>query len=190
MTDAPGLDELASVLKEFGYVEPASHFHGALSGALCIAPASEIDPLALISEGPGESEPVDSESNHLLVRLRDETYADLRSDEMPFEPMLPDDAASLSERTAALAAWCSGFLFGISTQRKLDMRVLTPEARETVQDFTQSTHAEVDPGSDSESDEAAYAELVEYIRTGAQILFFELHPRQPAVDDDTTSAMR
>lgn len=190
MTDAPGFEELASLLKEFGYVEPPSHFHGALCGALCIAPASEIDPLALIDERPDESEPADPESHHALLTLRDETYADLLSEEFPFEPLLPEDSLPLAERTAALAAWCSGFLFGISTQRKLDMRVLTPEARETVQDFTQFTHAEVDSEDESEGDETAYAELVEYIRTGAQILFFELHPRQPSVDDDLSSAMQ
>ncbi len=63
----------------------------------------------------------------------------------------------------------------------LDLNRLTDEGREIVRDFTQFTHAVVGDEDDANLEETAYAELVEYVRVGAQLLFMELHPR-PTLD--------
>jgi len=106
---------------------------------------------------------------------------------MGFEPLLPDDAVPLRLRVDALASWCGGFLYGLSAHRKLDLRSMSEEARETLRDFTDFTQAGFDSGGDLETEEAAYAELVEYVRVGAQLLFLELRPRPPAAEAESST---
>jgi uncharacterized protein len=45
---------------------------------------------------------------------------------------------------------------------------------EVVRDFTEITHADVDGSDSEESNESAYAELVEFVRVGVQLVFDEL----------------
>ena len=57
-----------------------------------------------------------------------------------------------------------------------DAASLQGEAAEVLRDMTEITHVDVDPADDAESNEAAYAELVEFVRVGVQLLFVELAP--------------
>ena len=46
--------------------------------------------------------------------------------------------------------------------------------------MTEITHVDVDPNDDMETNEAAYAELVEFVRVGVQLLYEHLQPlREP-----------
>jgi uncharacterized protein len=51
---------------------------------------------------------------------------------------------------------------------------LPGEAGEVVRDFAEITRAGVDADEEQESNESAYAELVEFVRVGVQLLFEEL----------------
>ena len=42
--------------------------------------------------------------------------------------------------------------------------------------MTEITHVDVDPADSEESNEAAYAELVEFVRVGVQLLYDQLQP--------------
>ena len=184
--EAPDHDELASLLSRLGYTETAAHFHGALCGALCVVDVDKLEAHTLLEEGAAEP---DAEDGAALTLLRNETCADLLSTEMGFEPLLPADADPLNKRVDALADWCGGFLFGLSSHRKLDIRAMSDEARETLRDFTQFTQAGGDGSDDVEAEENAYSELVEYVRVGAQLLFLELRPRPPAAAEESTSTV-
>jgi uncharacterized protein YgfB (UPF0149 family) len=50
------------------------------------------------------------------------------------------------------------------------------EARELISDFTEITQVGVEAGDDEEENEVAFAEVVEFVRVGAQLLFVELAP--------------
>ena len=54
---------------------------------------------------------------------------------------------------------------------------LPGEVGEIVRDFVEITRAGVDARQDEESNESAYAELVEFVRVGVQLLFEELGRR-------------
>jgi len=56
-------------------------------------------------------------------------------------PLLPDDDTPLEPRVHALSAWCGGFLFGLSSRRGLNLKAISEEGREIVQDLTQFTQA-------------------------------------------------
>ena len=161
-------------MKQLGYDDESSSFHGSLCGALCRQKADEVDPVALLDDL--ERTP-DAPERELLVQLRDNTIAALTDLHSAFMPLLPGDDEPLTDRARSLGAWCEGFLYGLAGRIKLNLRECSEEVREIVKDFTEFTRTSLDSGDDDEGEETAYAELVEYIRVGAQLVFMELHPR-------------
>jgi uncharacterized protein YgfB (UPF0149 family) len=93
-----------------------------------------------------------------------------------FAPLLPDDEASLSERADALSLWCQGFLYGLGSGTTPDPGKVSAEAGEIIRDLTEITHVGVEAGEENEENEAAFAEVVEFVRVGVQLLFVELAP--------------
>jgi uncharacterized protein YgfB (UPF0149 family) len=144
---------------------------------LCRQKPEDIDLMALLEE---EDVVVDEPGRAMLAKLRDAALAALTDLQIGFMPLLPDDDAPLETRAHALGAWCEGFLFGLAGRNKLEIRDCSEEVREILKDLTQFTRASLDSTGDIEVEEGAYAELVEYIRVGAQLVYMELHPRPDA----------
>lgn len=174
MSETLRYDELADALSRLGFPQNAAEYHGALCGALCVRAAEEIDPLRLLPEAPAAGDGAEART---LGRLRGQSAEAFTGGEMGFSPLLPDDEEDLEQRVRALSAWCEGFLFGLSTGAPLNLKLCSPELKEIVKDFTDFTHAGIGEGEDAELEETAYAELVEYIRVGAQLIYLELHER-------------
>jgi uncharacterized protein len=168
--------ELASVIDGLFALGPAE-YHGALAGALCRARPAAVDPLALFALHHDQPQARDRAA---LEALRDVLHQQLATSDGTFAPLLPDDEAPLKERAQALGEWCEGFLYGLAQGGVLDLKAASEDLREVVSDLTQFTRAAFDDGGDQEIEETAYAELVEYVRVGAQLVFIELSPRQQA----------
>jgi uncharacterized protein YgfB (UPF0149 family) len=169
------------VLAQAGWRDEPAQFHGVLCGALCRARATDIDPASLIEDA--DTAPA-AEVQGRLLRMRDDAIDALGDVEFGFTLLLPDDDAALAQRVKALAAWCDGFLYGLAGREKFDLRACSEEVREVVKDLTQFTQAAFDEGDDADVEENAYAELVEYIRVGAQLVYLELHPRPANSEED------
>ena len=92
---------------------------------------------------------------------------------MDFDLLIPEDDAPIEERTRALSLWCNGFLYGLGTTGAADPARLSPDAGEVVRDLTEITRAGVDAADGVEENEAALAELVEFVRVGVQLVFEE-----------------
>jgi uncharacterized protein YgfB (UPF0149 family) len=101
-----------------------------------------------------------------LTEAFDNTVKQLADEDMGFELWLPDDDELLEDRTIALARWCSGFLAGLASGGQFE--VLSGEAREAIDDLQQIARAELTvpegEDQDSEEDEVAFTEIVEYVR--------------------------
>lgn len=177
MKDGLRYDDLADALARLGFKQEPAEYHGALCGALCVREPGEIDPLRLL-EGPKGAEAGDAAQ--ALHRLRGQSAESFVDSELGFEPLLPDDEEELARRVRALGAWCEGFLFGLATGKPISMKSVSPELKEIVNDFTEFTKAGVGEEDDGEIEETAYAELVEYIRVGAQLIYLELRERAPS----------
>lgn len=183
MEDQLPYADLAAALSRLGSPEEPSEFHGTLCGVLCCQDPASIDPLDLL-DLPSDEIQADEEAEALLQTVASLTLQALTSSEMGFTPLLPGDEIPLATRVQALALWCQGFLYGLSSRRQLQLASLSEEAREIVADLSQFTQAGIEAGDDPEIEESAYAELVEYIRVGAQLVFLEVSPGvAPAMPD-------
>ncbi|WP_348673999.1 UPF0149 family protein [uncultured Abyssibacter sp.] len=176
MTDID-YDSLEDALSGLGIHQPGAEYHGTLAGMIAagIEPPVDLGIAADLSNGAAADA-----ARTVLEQLRGDTANDFVDADMGFAPMLPDDTASLSDRVQSLALWCQGFLFGAASLPGFSIDALSGDAQEVVRDFGEIARA----GSieESESEETAYAELIEYVRVGAQMLFFELHEQAESKD--------
>ena len=145
-----------------------SECHGLLCGLLCRDPSASADDFRhhlaatqlVVNEGTA--------LNSALVDAWEATVRQLDDEELGFLLWLPDDEDELEERTLSLAQWCSGFLVGLASGGEI--QALTDEAREAIEDLQQIARAEVSDSDSSEEDEAAFAEIVEYVRVVALMM--------------------
>jgi uncharacterized protein YgfB (UPF0149 family) len=165
--------EIQRVLLEERSLADAAEAHGTLAGCLCAAIGYRFEDWLLEILPEGRAHPMSKET---LRGLYVDTAGSLEGTEMEFELLLPDDEEPIDARTAALAQWCQGFLYGLGTSVVQDEAGLPGEIGEIVRDLTEITHVAVDAEQTEESNEGAYAELVEFVRVGVQLVFDELGP--------------
>jgi len=114
----PDYNHIQQLLAQERSLADAAEAHGTLGGCLCGAAGyrfedwlKEILPEGAARAGAGDA----------LRELFDATVAALRQPDMEFELLLPDDAEPIEARTAALAQWCQGFLYGLGAGTIPDM---------------------------------------------------------------------
>jgi uncharacterized protein YgfB (UPF0149 family) len=166
--------DFEDVLATAGSLADAAEAHGSLCGALCsMSPYKMQDWVnEILPDGAALSE----ESAAMIERVFTATATSFGEQGMEFEPLLPDDEQPLNGRANALALWCTGFLYGLGTGHISDLEALNGDVGEIVRDFTEISRATGDDADADESNEQAYAELVEFIRVAAQVVFEELLP--------------
>lgn len=153
----PQWEAIGARLEALGVERSASGCHGLLCGLLAMHAGDARERfarLALDAEAPPE----------LLATLCDESLRQLDDAVFDFQLLLPGDDADLATRTQALADWCDGFVFGVGTAGR-GAGDLPAQSAEFLQDVMRI--AQADPEAiEGETDEAAWAELVEYVRVG------------------------
>jgi uncharacterized protein YgfB (UPF0149 family) len=166
--------DFEDVLATAGGLADAAEAHGSLCGALCSVSAYKMQDWIneILPDGAALSE----ESAAMIERVFTVTATSFGEQGMEFEPLLPDDEQPLNGRANALALWCTGFLYGLGTGYVSDLEGLSGDVGEIVRDFTEISRASGDDADADESNEQAYAELVEFIRVAAQVVFEELLP--------------
>ncbi len=188
-----GIDHyvLEDALRQCGSNWDASQTHGLLSGRLAIAGSdSGFDWLSQVLEGTEQADTIRDECESMLGQLFEVTYRQLTERQSGFEPLLPSEDDGTAVCATALAHWCEGFLHGLVAAHngdELKTRLAAEPLADIIRDMLQITRASADEDDDTESDDSAYTELVEYVRVAAQLVYEELadlrHPtREPAVD--------
>ncbi|GMR14990.1 MAG: UPF0149 family protein YgfB [Gammaproteobacteria bacterium] len=138
--------------------------HGVACGLLCRLPQSSLDAyvglldmLELVST-PGTGLKMS------LEELLNSSRKQLADEDMGLRLWLPDENEILEERTMALSQWCSGFLAGLGSSGDDGLKAMSDDANEALADLQQFAKADVADTTESEDDENAYTEIVEYIR--------------------------
>lgn len=177
-------DELRLVLEQEQLGLTPAELHGAICGLAC---AGSTDPLAglwgLLLEGqaPGE------ELVLMSASMLEQASRRLQERQMQFQPLLPDDDTPLVERAEELALWCQGCLAGLGATGRLEQASMGEQVGEIVMDFSRLSQAGFDPeDEDLEEAENAFAEIVEYVRVGAQLIYEELAAPEPEADSPRT----
>jgi uncharacterized protein YgfB (UPF0149 family) len=184
--------EVVRVLEGLGSSVPAAEAHGCLVGALCTSPHYPMERW-LEEIIPDEEHRNDDDSQQALRLLYADTLNALRGEDLDFEALLPDDDVSLATRAGGLSQWCQGFLYGFGTGQAMNQAKkpsgkqaasddeqqdeLPGSVNEILNDLTHIGRASVElEGDGDESEEEAYAEVVEYVRVGVQLIHDELIP--------------
>ena len=166
--------DFEDVLASAGSLADAAEAHGSLCGALCsMSPFKMQD---WVNEILPDGAALSDESAAMIERVFTATATSFGEHGMEFAPLLPDDEQPLNGRANALALWCTGFLYGLGTGHISDLEALQGDVGEIVRDFTEISRATGDEADADEANEQAYAELVEFIRVAAQVVFEELLP--------------
>ena len=126
-----------------------------------------------------------SVADHAVIKAAlEEQHQHLMAEAMDFALLLPGDDVDLAVRTNALAAWCGGFVSGVgvyedwlpSKAKQVPQGASTAplqqnsDALEAIADLSQIARASIEGETGSESDEQAYAEIVEYVRIAVQLV--------------------
>jgi len=172
----PDYDYIQQLLLQERSLADAAEAHGTLAGCLCAVQGYRLEDWLREILPEGRAAPGTTAA---LEELFTATTAALLQPDMEFELLLPADEQPIEVRTAALAQWCQGFLYGLGAGAVPDVSELPGEVGEVVRDFIEISRAGVDSTQDEESNEAAYAELVEFVRVGVQLLYEELGVLRP-----------
>ena len=210
MTIDVDYDLIDQALKRSGSTWGAAQAHGLLSASIAVADAAGANAwLAQILEGTDPTNALRAETEALLEALFETTHRQLSRRQSEFVPLLPDDAEASATRAGALAEWCEGFLHGLvvadyrdsfgesvgnsmdnaiddSTGNALRERLAAEPMADIIRDLLQMTRAAADEAVDDETNESAYAELVEYLRVAAQLAYEELSELRATAGPDTT----
>lgn len=170
---AENYEEIQRVLLQERSLTDAAEAHGTLAGCLCAAIGYRFEDWLQEILPEGRAQPLSRET---LRGLFVDTAGALEGPEMEFDLLLPEDEESIDARTTALAQWCQGFLYGLGSSVIQDAGGLPGDIGEIVRDLTEITRVAVDEQQTTESNESAYAELVEFVRAGVQLVFDELGP--------------
>jgi len=147
----------------------AAEVHGMLVGMLCMNRVLDCEQWLSLAFGENREGLGDSEEE-TLRELYDETRELLDAVDFSFQLLLPDDDELLSERASALSGWCHGFLYGIGAAGSgYDWSSECAEVLKDLADISQ-----LDANVSGEEDEAAFAEVSEFVRVGVQIVRGEL----------------
>ena len=177
--NSTSFDLVDRVLRQLGVAEGAPEAHGSLCGLACVlgplACPAWVDGLLAAADATGSGR---DEQAGILGELAAMTCEALTDGDMAFAPLLPPDDKPLSLRAEGLAEWCAGFMHGLgeaigtrATREALNGDV----TREIMEDFGEIARVTLgDDETDLEA-EAAYTELVEFVRVSVQLVFEELY---------------
>jgi uncharacterized protein YgfB (UPF0149 family) len=161
------------LIEERSMTEPAEA-HGTLAGSLCTAVSYRFEDwlLEILPDGRAQADAAADALREVYAR----TAQALVGDDPAFALLLPEEEQPIDARTAALAQWCQGFLYGLGSRVIQDASRLPGDAGEVVRDLSEITRVGVDGDDGEESNESAYTELVEFVRVGVQLVVAQLEP--------------
>lgn len=104
-----------------------------------------------------------------------------------FQLILPEDETDLSFRAESLTLWCQGFLSGMKTAEVPLTGHTSSDVTEAIQDIVEIAKMRYEEVVDNEEDEAAYTELVEFVRMAVILIYQELNGREGTTHSSSKS---
>lgn len=169
-------NELQAVLKNTTSLIDVSELHGFFTGLLCFK--KDIVPVDWHFQLGEESEPSEENKRAVVVfqKLLETMEHQLKETDFEFTLLLPPDEMDLKQRLQALQNWCQGFLYGVglSKNRHQEFKIIEQEFINDVVTFSRGLLSDC---VETEENENAYLEVVEYLRAGVFNLYEEKFSR-------------
>lgn len=164
-------DLLCNTYIEAGSFASPSELHGQLCGHLSVGDQLEASAILSITSAQVGTNVILNESMEATVlMLYQEIRQQLKSPDLSFFALLPDNSEPLSVRLECLSQWCHGFLIGYSSIR-IKETSLTEDEHSIILDFTQIVKVDIHMGTtDDDQCEQDYMLLYDYVRTSAMML--------------------
>jgi hypothetical protein len=177
----PVYAELEDVLQAAGAECGAAESHGLVCGMICAAGSAAARGWLehLLGEGNTLSAAAQTAAD-LLATLYAGTLVKLNDGDLGLELLLPEDEQPLAMRSRSLGQWCQGFLYGLAIGGVRDDSNKPGNVAEIMRDFYEISNTRYDYETTEESEEAAYQEIVEYVRMSTLLCHEELQPVQEA----------
>jgi len=164
-------------LSSQGIIAHAAEVHGVLVGLISGGQAFEqIEYINIINDLFNNGEGLPSSIKSLVKSLYNEVWQQLLDESFGFQLLLPDDDESLAERSHAMSIWVQGFNLGFGLQQKdtqhIEHSSLSTDVQEVLKDFAEIANLATEL-EESEENEQAYFEIIEYVRLSALMCFTE-----------------
>jgi hypothetical protein len=170
-SQVPAYPRLARQLAAADVDASPAEVHGIAVGLLC---AGVTDAYSRweheVLPTPAEGDVLGDECRRSLRALHDATAAALDDSDMGLSLLLPDEERPLAERAGALRDWCAGLLYGFGIAGIAPESALSPEGREALGDLGELTRLDAEHVADSEAEEGALTEIVEFVRVAALLI--------------------
>lgn len=161
----PSWSEVDAAARALALAVSPSELHGTLCGWLAGGGSDDANWLNNVFADDALPQPPAGGDLDLLKQVSAAQFGDR---DFGFDLLLPDDDASLSERSDALFDWCRGFLGGFGLAAGADPP-LSEEGNEALADLANLAAASAEDDGDDEA-EAAYAEIEEFVRVAVLLL--------------------
>jgi uncharacterized protein YgfB (UPF0149 family) len=168
-TSLPGYTDVNTALANTHSAFQAADAHGLLCGIIC-ATTGSADNWEKLILGPIHN----PQSTEVLLELYEASYHQMSEFSFEFSLLLPGDNEEINSRTEALGLWCQGFLTGLSQSEAPVEEHNSPDVIETLNDIIEIAQVSYGDIGNTDEDESAYFELLEYVRLAALMLFHEL----------------
>lgn len=166
-------DQVRDVLSGREWELSAGELHGSLCGFLSARGAlRELDWLDVLLDAAVSTD-LSAAERAVLMPLGLQATQALEEGELGFTPLLPADDAALELRVDALGQWCDGFVGGLGLGGLDEEHGLSATGREAVEDLGRIARTEMTLDGDEE-DEAAFVEVLEFVRIGVILVYEEL----------------
>jgi uncharacterized protein YgfB (UPF0149 family) len=165
----PSYRDLTNALSTTSLKLHPSQAHGLICGILCGKLDKEAAWEALVTGGKESSE-----AHEVLQELFNQSTQQLKEFLFELQLMLPPDSEELPERAEALTLWCQGFLTGLKLVQIPIVHREPSDITDAINDLIEIAKMNYEEVVASEEDEAAYAELVEYVRMAAILIYQEV----------------
>ena len=154
----------------------AAETHGLICGFVSVPQQADEDRpwLNYILGNYEDNDLLALKNRDILLHLKTYINEQYGGDDFSLKLLLPNDEASLAQRTAALMQWIDGFLMGVSLGGLKQTEKLPRHSQDFLLDLGRFV-AQLDPKPpEDEENENAYMELVEYVRLGVWGLYMDL----------------
>ena len=177
----PDFAVIDEALRSSGLLGEPAELHGEFCGLACVMgpDAGSAWVASVLAGSDADTGNIHaSEIHEILESLAVTTWKSLDTGDMELALLLPHDDEQLETRAESLGLWCQGFMHGLGAggEPGADNPLLAEGiTSEIIADFSEITRAAFTADETEAEAEAAYMELVEFVRVSVQLAFEELY---------------